>query len=383
MKRLNQIFQALLGVVALILTAFVAAGRLAWRAISNWWKRCSKWVRAVLAAFLILIPVGVMSLIAYAFYSNEYGRWYWRDEPLSKNVVAHGFQDYKYRVYNKCTGKYTTKKINWVSDAPESDSLAVYALPNRRGFINAKNGEIVIDAQMNDYSKAWVFSEGLAAVMKDGKIGFINAKNEVVIPFQFDYSYNCRMWDFGYLFHNGYCIMTNKDGDLGLIDQKGNWVVEPVYDEIWAPHKSGYRIVVNDGRHGILDSLCSTIYPTEYDYVDVLSDGFILTQGGKKWQVDFDGNTIQSFLFDGTYYLHYPIGYNECGDVQYAFADYIKYRVMDCYGIMNRTTGNPITPAIYSDVNMLSKDLFEVQELESHDWYIVDIQGKVVQRLLR
>lgn len=309
------------------------------------WKRCSKWVRAVLAAFLILIPVGVMSLIAYAFYSNEYGRWYLRDEPLSKNVVAHGFQDYKYRVYNKCTGKYTTKKINWVSDAPESDSLAVYALPNRRGFINAKN--------------------------------------EVVIPFQFDYSYNCRMCDFCYLFHNGYCIMTNKDGDLGLIDQKGNWVVEPVYDEIWAPHKSGYRIVVNDGRHGILDSLCSTIYPTEYDYVDVLSDGFILTQGGKKWQVDFDGNTIQSFLFDGTYYLHYPIGYNECGDVQYAFADYLKYRVMDCYGIMNRTTGNPITPAIYSDVNMLSKDLFEVQELESNDWYIVDIQGNVVQRLWR
>ena len=44
MKRLTQIFQALLGVVALILTALVAAGRLAWRTIRNWWKRRSKWV---------------------------------------------------------------------------------------------------------------------------------------------------------------------------------------------------------------------------------------------------------------------------------------------------------------------------------------------------
>ncbi len=33
MKRLTQIFQALLGVVALILTALIAAGRLAWRKI--------------------------------------------------------------------------------------------------------------------------------------------------------------------------------------------------------------------------------------------------------------------------------------------------------------------------------------------------------------
>lgn len=35
MKRLTQIFQALLGVAALILTALIAAGRLAWRTIRN------------------------------------------------------------------------------------------------------------------------------------------------------------------------------------------------------------------------------------------------------------------------------------------------------------------------------------------------------------
>ncbi len=48
MKRLTQIFQALLGVVALILTALIAAGRLAWRTIRNWWKNRSKWVRCVI-----------------------------------------------------------------------------------------------------------------------------------------------------------------------------------------------------------------------------------------------------------------------------------------------------------------------------------------------
>lgn len=377
MKHLKQIFQALLGVVALIFTAIVAAGRLAWRTIRNWWKNRSKWLRRSIAAIFIIVPVGFVALVAYALYDDAYGRDYW-DCRVSDNVTLRSFSDNKWRVYNTNTEEYTTEKINWLSEAPENDSLAVYALPNKRGYINVNTGRIVIDAEANDYRKAWVFSEGLAAVMKDDKIGFINANNEVVIPFQFDYSDECRMYDFGYLFHNGYCIMTNADGDLGLIDKSGNWVVEPAYDEIWAPHESGYRIIVDNSKHGVLDSKGNVIYPAEYGYVDVSSDGFILTKGGMKWQVDFDGNIVQPFMFDNTYYLNYPNGYDSYGDLTYEFADFVKYEVMNSYGIMNRITGEPITPAIYSDINMLSKDLFEVQDPESYDWYLVDIDGNVI-----
>ncbi|MBO7189568.1 MAG: WG repeat-containing protein [Alistipes sp.] len=379
MKRLSQIFQALLGVVALILTAIVAFGRLAWRTIRNWWKKRSKWLRRSIATFLILIPVGFVALVGYALYEDAYGRDYW-DRKLSENVTLRSFSDNKWRVYNKQTGEYTTEKINWVSEAPETDSLAVYALPGKRGYININTGRIIIDAEANDYRKAWVFSDGLAAVMKDGKIGFINDQNDVVIPFQFDYTDKCRMYDFGYVFHNGYCAMTDADGNLGLIDKIGNWVVEPEYDEIWAPHKSGYRVIVKDGKHGVLDSTGTVVYPAEYGYISILPEGFVLTKSGRQWQVDFEGNTLQPFMFDNTYYLNYPIGYNECGEIQYAFADFVKYEVMNSYGIMNRITGEPITPAIYSDINMLSKELFEVQEYDSYDWYLLDTKGNVVSK---
>ena len=379
MKRLTQIFQALLGVVALILTAIVAFGRLAWRTIRNWWKKRSKWLRRSIATFLILIPVGFVALVGYALYEDAYGRDYW-DRKLSENVTLRSFSDNKWRVYNKQTGEYTTEKINWVSEAPETDSLAVYALPGKRGYINIKTGHIIIDAETNDYRKAWVFSDGLAAVMKDGKIGFINDQNDIVIPFQFDYTDKCRMYDFGYVFHNGYCAMTDADGNLGLIDKNGNWVVEPEYDEIWAPHKSGYRVIVKDSKHGILDSTGTIVYPAEYGYISIIPDGFVLNKGGKKWQVDFQGNVVQPFMFDNTYYLKYPVGYNECGEIQFAFADYVKYEVMNCYGIMNRITGEPITSAIYSDINMLSKDLFEVQEYDSYDWYLIDTKGNKISK---
>ena len=380
MKRLTQIFQTLLGVVALIFTAIIAAGRLAWRTVRNWWNNRSKWFRRSIVTIIILIPTGLMALIGYLIYDSHFGRDSWNDERLSSKVILHYFNNNTYRAYNIRTQEYTTPPINWVSDVSESDSLAVYATPNKRGYINVKNGEIVVDAETNNYRKAWVFSEGLAAVMKDGRIGFINAQNEVVIPFQFDYSSKCKMLDFGYLFHGSLCIMTNKEGALGLIDRSGNWVVEPSYDEIWAPHKSGYRVVIKGGIYGVLDSDGNIAFPVEYHYINIVADGVILTRDGKQWQVDFEGNIVHPFMYDATYYLNYPIGYDEEGEIKYAFADYVQYQVGGRYGILNRLTGEPITPAIFSAINMLSENVFEVQEYDQYEYYLIDTNGNEISK---
>ena len=377
MKHLKQIFQALLGVVALIFTTIVAAGRLAWRTIRNWWKNRSKWLRRSIVAIFIIVPVGFVALVAYALYEDEYGRDYW-DRKLSDNITLHSFSDNKWRVYDRQTGEYTTDKINWVSETSENDSLAVYALPNKRGYIDVNTGRIVIDAETNNYSKAWIFSEGVAAVCKDGKIGFINAENEVVIPFQFDFPYEYSLWGFNYIFYNGYCAMTNADGDIGLIDRAGNWVVEPSYDNIYSPEENGYRITVKGDKCGLLDSDCTTIYAAEYDNINIVSDGFILTKDGRMWQVDFDGNIVHPFLFDATYYIKYPNGYDSCGELIYEFADLMKYSIDYRYGIMNRITGEPITPAVYQDINMLSENLLEVLDAESYDWHLIDSKGNIV-----
>lgn len=377
MKTLSKIFQALLGVVALSLTALIAGGRLAWRSIRNRWKIASKWVRRTIVASFLLIALAFAALVAYAIYDDAKGRWY-ADIWLSDDVVVYYFADDTYRVYNTSTEKYTTPRISWVASAAENDSIGVYAIDDRRGFINTKTGDIVINAKSNDYEKAWVFSEGLAAVMKDGKVGFVDANNKLVIPFQFDYSDKCRTYEIGYLFHDGYCVMTNKDGNFGLIDISGNWVVEPEYDELWNACENGNRIVVNDGKHGVLDSCFKVLYPTEYFYIDVLSDGFVLTKDGRKWQVDLEGNVVNPFMFDGSRYMEYPISYSDNNGVEYALSDYMEYYVNNNSGIMNRITGKPITPALYDDVYMMSDKLFKVQDAETYDWYIIDVNGNRV-----
>lgn len=377
MKTLSKIFQALLGVVALSLTALIAGGRLAWRSIRNRWKIASKWMRRTIVASFFLIALAFAALVAYAIYDDTMGRWF-ADESLSDDVVVYYFADDTYRVYNTSTEKYTTPRISWVVSAAENDSLGVYAIGDRRGFINTKTGDVVIDAKANDYEKAWVFSDGLAAVMKDGKVGFVDVNNKLVIPFQFDYSDKCRTYEIGYLFHDGYCVMTNKDGKFGLIDINGNWVVEPEYDELWNACENGNRIVVNDGKHGVLDSCFKVLYPTEYFYVDVLSDGFVLTKDGKMWQVDLEGNVVNPFMFDGSEYMEYPVSYCSNNGIEYALSDYMEYYINNNSGIMNRITGKPITPALYDDVYMISDKLFKVQDAETYDWYIIDVNGNRV-----
>ncbi len=379
MKRLTRILQALVGAGALIFTSLAALGRFVWRTIRNWWKRHSKRLRYSLVALAALGAAGIAALRAYDAYDDKYGRDYC-DYALSQDVQLYSFADDKWRVYDSRTGEYTTPKINWLKwNGERGDSLAVYALPHRRGYININTGRITIDAEANDYKKAWLFSKGLAAVMKEGKIGFINAKNEVVIPFQYDYSDDCRMLDFGYLFHDGYCPMTNAEGDLGLIDKTGRWVVEPAYDEIWAQHESGCRIVIADGKYGLLDAAGAIVYPAEYRFIDIVPDGFVLTRAGRRWQVDFDGKTVLPFMFDKMDYLSYPTGYDDGGDLTWGLSDYATYGLSNRYGIMNRLTGRPLTPAIYSGIEMLSQGLFKVQECDSYDWYLLDMAGNIVE----
>ena len=384
MKRLTKIFQVLLGVAALICAILIAVGRLAWRTIRNWQKSHRRLFRRSMVTVFIAILVCFVLFVAYGMYHENYGRYRWDDEVITHNLMTHSFNDGKCRVYNVHTGKYTTDRINWVSDGFGDDTLAVYALPQRRGYININNGEIVIDAATNNYTKAWVFSEGLAAVMKDGKIGFINNKNEIVIPFQFDCAESYDLYNTGFLFKEGYCAMTNAEGKVGLIDTLGNWVVKPVYDEICAPEERGSRVVYNGKKYGLLDKSLNLVYDTVYDEVDnkFVRDGYILKKDGRMWQEDYEGNVIYPFMYESMNLLYYTVGYanQECSEYQYELSSYAVYNIDNTRcGIMNRTTGKPITPAIYTSVTMISPTVFEVTPTDNYGCYLLDVNGNIIE----
>lgn len=380
MKVIEKFLKALFSATAMLCMFPFAMCRLLCQSMRKWWKRRSKLFRCLTKTLFIVLILGIVAMGFYDDYDYKYGRNSYYDVLLSENVKICYYRNDKYRVYNLKTKEYTTPKIDWVSSVPENDSLTVYAIGNKRGFLNVKNGEIIIDADSNNYSNAWVFSEGLAAVVRDGKIGFINAKNEIVIPFKYCYFDKYNAYDFGYLFHNDCCVITNEKGKFGLINKKGEWILNPIYDEILPLQKNGYRLVVNKEKYGVIDSNNNIVYPAEYDYIDIVSNGFVLAKEGKMWQIDFSGKVTKPFMYEMSEEILFVSGYTEDEYPIYTNSDYAKYEILGLYGILNTITGKPITPAKYYDVSILSKNIFEVQDKESGNWYLLDKNGNIIDK---
>ena len=74
------------------------------------------------------------------------------------------------------------------------------------------NGNIIIEAQYEESKK---FSEGLAAIKKDGKWGFINTEGEIVVPCKYD------SVDFNFIEGRGGLI---KNNEIFVFDNTGNHI---------------------------------------------------------------------------------------------------------------------------------------------------------------
>ena len=204
------------------------------------------------------------------------------DEGLLRNddLVAVKTSDGKVTIKNARTGKVTIKdiKLDWAQES-SMDSLAVFCSEKKRGYYNMYTGEIAVPAQ---YRRAWVFAEGVAAVQKNGMIGFIDHKGNTVIDFQFPYHGN-PLTEF--VFSDGHCVVADTLGKCGVIDKKGNWLIKPEYDNI-----STYK---------------------EYA---------IVSKAGIRMQVSYDGTVMNSFVLDDINRLTYTVKEryeNREGEIEY------------------------------------------------------------------
>lgn len=285
--------------------------------------------------------------------------------------------DHYYRIYDAETGKALTPKLGYVYTGRVYDTLTVYRdLNNRRGYLNAKTGCIALPAQ---WDHAWVFSEGVGAVVKNGRLGFIDHQGKWALEPRFVYEYT----DVEFVFKNGLCTVKDSCGLLGIIDHDGNYVLQPEYSYI-SRIGNGLRELRQDGKRGLFcDSTRQVLLPCEYDQISLSDEGITLAKDGRKWMVAHDLKTVvYPFLFDRqstfTVYLDEEDSYGNRKHYEYQPIGYytIDYR----YGLLDRRTGQPITPAIYSDINYVSPNLFECQlpgYAEEH--IFVDAKGNLVE----
>lgn len=103
------------------------------------------------------------------------------------------------------------------------------------GYID-RSGEMVISCQYQDARR---FSEGLAAVQKDGYWGYINKNGETIIPFRYLNPYP---------FHEGYARVYSEERKKNIIiDNKGNVVPNmPNTHYGFLPFSEGWAVVKPD-----------------------------------------------------------------------------------------------------------------------------------------
>ena len=264
---------------------------------------------------------------------------------LNDDLVAVKADDGKVSIKDVTTGKITIKdiKLDWTQRS-RNDSLSVFCSEKKRGYYNMYTGEIAIPAQ---YRRAWVFEEGLAAVQKNGNIGFINHKGETVIDFKYPYHGNPLS---SFIFEDGHCVVADTTGKCGVIDRKGAWLIHPEYDNI-----SAYK---------------------EYA---------IVTKAGVTMQLSYDGKVLNSFVLDNIKELTYEEKEryeNREGELEYVEktvkTGLFAYCVGGRYGMMDKNC-HRLTDPLYKSITAVSDNMFRATLLDHYSEVILNAKGEVMK----
>ncbi len=260
------------------------------------------------------------------------------------------------RLHVKDENGKIVKDYRFMSFSPEEN---VYVVEGKHifdyGVLNAEGKEIV---PCGKYVKIGLsFSEGLVWVVSrdDYHIKFINKDGNVVIDSDYTDASN---------FSEGFAAVK-KDGKWGFIDKDGKKIGEFEYDGV-QPFHDGLALVSKDGAKGFIDKDGKKLGEIEYDetYTHSFTNGLacVKKKNGEFGVIDTNGNPVIDFG-----------KYEYIGDFD---REYTKAKGKDGkYGIINRS-GDPIVKFEYDSLHICGENLVEV--FKDGKYGFIDIHGNVI-----
>ena len=258
-------------------------------------------------------------------------------------------------LYNPQTGQRLLEHVEAVM-LPHKDSLGIYSDGRHYGYFNIRTGRTSIAPA---YDRAWEFSEGVAAVEKNGRIHFIGRDGKQA--FRETFALPTHGQDF--VFNLGYCIVEYDQGSTyGLIDHDGKWALAPGYDSL--RYDDGYWIFRIADHQGVLDTDLEVVFWGEYTDVEVMRGyGFFVTNSKHERQlIDYDGETLlRPLVITDTAPLTYSLPKGKEDVEEYVFTAqgriYYSSRSHERCGLLG-ADGTILTPPIYTDIEALGEDLY-------------------------
>ncbi|WP_299456635.1 WG repeat-containing protein [uncultured Microscilla sp.] len=260
-----------------------------------------------------IIPVAHLGVttfrdsVAMVWNGHQHGYINWRGDTLLKHqyVYATPFSEGRALVANQPPRYDPALGIHIFSKAAFIDTQGkVQATIRRAGAESYANGLALIIAKNNDstqvmyfidkqgnkvldvseYGAVHGFTEGLAAVMNQGKVGFINPKGTLVVACQyvinaewFRQEHKRRMPRFV----GGLAAVALPNKGWNLIDPQGQ-VQLPTYYQYLQIVPNQQVLAKKNGRWGIIQPSGKIILPLQYDAVKPFKNGLALVRKGKR-----------------------------------------------------------------------------------------------------
>lgn len=266
--------------------------------------------------------------------------------------------------------------------------------------LNEKNEEILkgyeqIEAIDNYDSKQNIwFEDNVLRVKKNNKYGLIDFKGNTILECEYDDIYSLKG-----VTEN---LIVEKDGKLGLVNSKGQTIIKNEYSKIQTleeGYKNEYLVANESGLYGIISTTGNNILETKYEEIKYISsiDTYSVKIDGTWQLINAKGETLQTSdgkeyvyakgenvitIKDGKYGIEklngesvVPYDYDE---LKYAFSIYYIAKKDNKYGIINI---NNETVKEFEYINMYSVEEGNFIVADKTDTETIVLDSNLTQKI--
>lgn len=216
------------------------------------------------------------------------------------------------------------------------------------------------------------FSENIAGVQLNGRVGYIDIHNRFVVVPRFDANDDLVGFSQG-------LSAVKKDGKYGFINKAGEFVIEPQFDKADNFDEKLVAVVKKGSKVGLIDLLGEEILPCKYLSVEVMR----VASFGKTYKNAV--NTVKSNKDNGKYdeviarieEVNKPIEANvrDAGYVPEYPSDIVPYQENGQWGLTNSVDSCIVQP-IYDEVYAIDHPFFLLKKGEK--WGACDAYGRII-----
>ena len=163
-------------------------------------------------------------------------------------------------------------------------------------------------------------------------------------------------------------FVMNYDSQYALLDNKGKFLTEFIYNNISRNSDEGLFYATKNGKHGYIDIRGNEIIPFIYECCNAFSEGLTAVKLDEKWgMVDFLNNTVIPFDYD---------------DITICYNNIIAAQKDGKWGLINKQ--NEILVDFQFDLidNWASKKSYTYPAMLNNKYGLIDRQGNILEEFI-